>query len=79
MGHYKIITGTIFLLIGAILFSAQFITSAILSIEGAFVFNKAGLTLIIMSICSFLIGITIILYGVRDLLENTERMREEIK
>ncbi|SDM19451.1 hypothetical protein [Sediminibacillus halophilus] len=64
MNAYKMITGTLFILTGAIFLSAQYISSAILSTSHTFWSNtaplhdlgNAGYILLTLSIASFLIG-----------------------
>lgn len=70
---FKVLAGSIFMLISAILFSAQFITAAILSVNknswgnGAIynVFDSAGYILVILSICSLIVGVVLVVMGLK--------------
>ncbi|OEH91131.1 hypothetical protein [Bacillus solimangrovi] len=62
--YLKMIVGTLFMLISALLLSSQFITAAILSINTGTLYNvldSTGYILISLSIIFFLIGFVMIL------------------
>ncbi|WP_053218615.1 hypothetical protein [Virgibacillus senegalensis] len=78
MNPYKMFSGILFILIGAIFLSAQYITSAILSASNQFWPNtppsheigNAGYALLALSIVSFIIGALLIAASARDQFES---------